>query len=94
MLYDYLLMQIKLGHTEIEMLKMDIEGAEYSVIPDILESGIQVRQSLVEFHHRFPGNNVKMTKDTINFLRKFNYKLAYVSHIGEEVTFIKEKIQG
>ena len=37
-----------LGHTRIDMLKTNIEGAEYSVLNDILESEIMVRQVLVD----------------------------------------------
>src|SRR6266545_3033028 len=42
----------ELGHDRIDLLKMDIEGSEYPVIDDMLRSGLDVRQLLVEFHHR------------------------------------------
>jgi len=34
----------KLGHSSLDILKMDIEGAEYDVIKEILSSGIRPRQ--------------------------------------------------
>lgn len=38
-----------------ELIKMDIEGAEYGVLADLLASGFRPRQILVEFHHRWRG---------------------------------------
>ena len=32
----------ELGHDRIDLLKMDIEGAEYEVIRDVVESGVDV----------------------------------------------------
>ena len=40
-----------LGHTHINLLKMDIEGAEYTSSSDRLSSGLQIEQLLVEFHY-------------------------------------------
>jgi len=39
------------GHKHIDLLKIDIEGAEYEVIDDLLKKRLPVRQVLVEFHH-------------------------------------------
>jgi len=43
----------KLGHNHINILKMDIEGAEYSVIKDMFSTNIRPEQILVEYHHFF-----------------------------------------
>ncbi|GIS18490.1 MAG: hypothetical protein CM15mP120_04060 [Pseudomonadota bacterium] len=40
-----------LGHDHLDVLKMDIEGAEYAVLDDMLQSNILPDQLLVEFHH-------------------------------------------
>jgi len=79
----------QLGHECIDILKMDIEGAEYDVINDISKSGIRPKQILVEFHHRFPGVGIRRTKDAINMLKSLDYKLFSVSSIKEEFCFIK-----
>ena len=52
----------ELGHGAIDLLKMDIEGAEYEVIADLLACGADVRQLLVEFHHRWPEVGIARTK--------------------------------
>jgi len=78
----------ELGHTYIDILKMDIEGAEYDVIENILGSGIQVHQLLVEYHHRFHPKGIKKTRESIEKLEKAGFALFYVSPNGEEFSFI------
>ena len=80
----------ELGHDRIDVLKMDIEGAEYEVIEDISQSGIRPRQILVEFHHRFPGVAVRRSKEAIDRLRSMGYRLYAVSATAEEFCFILE----
>jgi len=80
----------ELGHQHIDILKMDIEGAEYDVIRDIYDSGIRPAQILVEFHHRFPGVGVGMTKQAISRIRSMGYGLFSVSSSKEEYSFIRK----
>lgn len=77
-----------LGHDRIDILKMDIEGAEYSVLEDIENSDIRPQQILVEFHHRFPGVSVQRTKDAIKRIRVMGYVLFSISPRGEEYCFM------
>ncbi len=79
----------ELGHDQIDILKMDIEGAEYDVIKDISKSGIRPLQILVEFHHRFPGVGIKRSKEAIDRLRSMGYQLFSVSTTNEEFCFIR-----
>jgi len=65
----------ELGHEYIDILKMDIEGAEYDVIKDIHHLNIRPQQILVEFHHRFPGVGIKRTKEAIEELYSMGYQL-------------------
>ena len=78
----------ELGHNKIDVLKMDIEGAEYQVIDDIIESNIRPLQILVEFHHRFPGVSVNQTETSIAGLRAMGYLLFSVSASNQELCFI------
>ncbi len=80
----------KLGHSRIDLLKMDIEGAEYEVLEGLLVSPIKPRQLLVEFHHRFPGIGLKRTADIIRQLKKVGYKIIAVSGTGREVSFLRD----
>ena len=78
----------ELDHKKIDILKMDIEGAEYEVIFDIKKSNIRPIQIVVEFHHRFPNLSTKMTKNAIIILKKMGYYLYNISTSGEEYSFI------
>jgi FkbM family methyltransferase len=78
----------ELGHNHVDVLKMDIEGAEYQVVDDICESDIRPAQILIEFHHRFPMVGVKATKRAISQLRGIGYRLFAVSASGQEFSFI------
>ncbi len=79
----------ELGHKCIDVLKMDIEGAEYEVIPDILKLGIEIKQILIEFHHRLYPNGNQKTRDVIKLLKQYDYHAFATSEILEEVSFIK-----
>jgi FkbM family methyltransferase len=80
----------ELGHAHIDILKMDIEGAEYDVIEDILQSNIRPGQILIEFHHRFPGVGVGKTREAIAQIRSMGYGLFSVSDTNEEYGFIRQ----
>ena len=79
----------QLGHDHIDVLKMDIEGAEYEVLEGLLESAIQPTQLLVEFHHRFVENGLERTYDIIGRLRAAGYRIFAISEIGREISFLK-----
>lgn len=79
----------ELGHRRIDVLKLDIEGAEYDVLDDVLASGLSVQQILVEFHHRLPGIGVERTRRAVNALNAAGYRIFHSSESGEEVSFIR-----
>ena len=79
-----------LGHNQIDLLKMDIEGAEYGVIENMLAEGVPVRQLLVEFHHRKPWIGVQKTVTAAEALSRAGFRLFHVSPSGEEWAFIRE----
>lgn len=79
-----------LGHTEIAILKMDIEGAEYEVISDILNTPkVNIQQILVEFHDFFPSISERKTKSAIRKLETAGYRLFNISNRGYEYSFTK-----
>lgn len=78
----------QLGHTHIDLLKMDIEGAEYSVIADILQMGIPVKQFLMEFHHRHITDGKAKTENALNLLRSHGYLLFAHSDLGTECSLL------
>jgi FkbM family methyltransferase len=78
-----------LGHRHIDVLKMDIEGAEYEVLDNLLQNGVKPVQLLVEFHHRFAGIGVARTAGMIARLRGCGYRIFAVSETGREVSFMR-----
>jgi FkbM family methyltransferase len=78
----------ELGTAMPEAVKMDIEGFEYEVLEDILQSGIRPRQLLLEFHHRMYGIGVESTRNSVARLRAAGYGLYYVSPSGHEYGFV------
>ncbi len=78
-----------LEHSKIDVLKMDIEGAEYAVLADLLASGIRPRQILVEFHHRWPEIGPAKTRASVRALNEAGYSIFHVSPSGEEFSFCR-----
>jgi FkbM family methyltransferase len=83
-----------LGHTRINLLKMDIEGAEYAVLADCLSNGLEIDQVLVEFHHRWDFIGVAETKRAISLLKRAGYRIANVSPNGCEYTLLHNLFDG
>jgi FkbM family methyltransferase len=79
----------ELGHESIDVLKMDIEGAEYDVLDALIASGTRPKQLLVEFHHRFLNLGMAPTRRAIGLLRREGYRLFSVSPTVEEFCFIR-----
>lgn len=79
----------ELGHNHIDLLKLDIEGAEYDVIQDLIDQQLSVRQILIEFHHRFPQIGIQKTRQAIASLNSAGYQIFFVSYMGEEISFLK-----
>ncbi len=69
----------KHGHKYIDILKMDIEGSEFSVINSLDFSKLEFGQILIEFHERFLENGKEILDKTIAFLSENGYKCFAVS---------------
>jgi FkbM family methyltransferase len=80
----------KLNHNHIDILKLDIEGSEYRVLPDILQSDIHIGQILVEFHHRFRQIKATKTRQLIKLMNHHRYWIFFVSTNGYEYSFIRK----
>ena len=82
----------KLGHSHIDLLKMDIEGAEYEVLDDLIANGPLPRQLLVEFHHRHKGIGRNRTERSLRLLRDEGYRAFYVAENMREFSFLLSQI--
>jgi FkbM family methyltransferase len=83
---------LMLNHDRIDILKIDIEGSEYDIIDNILQSNIYIGQILLEFHDRFYKNGIEKTKTAILKLRRAGYEIFATSDNFQEISFIKKEI--
>lgn len=79
----------RLGHTRIDVLKMDIEGAEYAVLEDLARERIPVGQILVEFHHRLSSVGIGKTRRILALLRDCGMRIGYVCPRIEIFTLVR-----
>jgi FkbM family methyltransferase len=79
---------VTLVGTVPDLVKIDIEGTEYGVLPDMLSSGFRPRQLLIEFHHWWREVSPRRTREAIRLLNRHGYLVADVSPKGKEYTFI------
>ena len=75
-----------LGHTRIDLLKMDIEGGEYDVIEDIVRQKIPIGQLLIEFHHMYETIPLSRTLDAIESLRGTGMNVYAISERSYEIS--------
>jgi hypothetical protein len=79
----------QLGHNQIDILKMDVEGAEYSILEDMVRANIQVGQLLIEFHHRLSTIGILQTKQAITMLNRWGMTTTHVCQRAEVFSFTR-----
>ena len=86
--YTIRTMMEKLGHERVDLLKIDVEGAEYEILDSLDKTERLPVQLLVEFHHRFPGISKQRTAESIQMLRGLGYQIFSISETGREIGFV------
>lgn len=76
----------------IDVLKMDIEGAEYPLIETLMANSGRIGQLLIEFHHRIGVAPLKETVDCVSRLRSAGYQLFHVSETSSEFSFLHQAV--
>lgn len=82
----------ELDITSIDILKMDIEGGEYDVVPDVLASGIPIGQLMVELHYEPHNAQFEKAKRLIEQVRAAGFRLFARSPVGRELSFVHERL--
>lgn len=82
--------ELELKH--LDVLKLDIEGAEYEALEALLMSDdrLSIDQILVEFHHRLPGIGREKTKTAIKQISAAGFGAYAVSDGGNEISFARK----
>ncbi|MEL7240579.1 MAG: FkbM family methyltransferase, partial [Planctomycetota bacterium] len=76
-----------------DVLKIDIEGSEYDVLPSLLDvfRTQPPEQFLIEFHHRWHHDGAPKPSDTkaaLHSLKNAGFRIAHVAPGGCEYTFV------
>lgn len=79
-------------HDYLDLLKMDIEGAEYEVLQDLLNQNIRINQIVVEFHPHMINNGRKKTLEMLKLLKHHGYQCFAVSDSFLEYSFLKTQL--
>ncbi len=70
----------KMGHSHIDYLKFDIEGAEFEVLENIIEENIDVRVIYLEYHYNDankPLKNVKRIHKSLSDLLLVGFQVVH-----------------
>jgi len=80
------------GESRVDVLKLDVEGAEYAVLDMAARQGwlAGVQQLLVEFHHFLPGLHADQTRASLRLLRGLGYEVAWVGRTNHEYLFVRQ----
>jgi FkbM family methyltransferase len=79
-----------LGTEVIDLLKIDVEGAEYDLLTDLIESAVPIKQLMIEFHHRIGVRPLATTVKSVERLRDAGYQLFHVSETSSEFSFLQK----
>ena len=83
------------GHQEISILKMDIEGAEYAVLQDMMRTGIKPQPNLGRgYHHFFKDASVSQTRHSVELLRDNGYVIFDIDDRGHNYSFVRTSALG
>jgi FkbM family methyltransferase len=82
-----------LHHDKIDVLKMDIEGAEYDVLNAMLNQKIYPGQLLIEFHDRLMPDGSDCSRKVVDRLKQYGYQLFAVSDSLQEVSFVYDAVR-
>ncbi len=79
-----------LGHRRLDVLKLDVEGSEFEAIPDILASGLEIDQLLVEIHYHFRSRSFRAGLALIEQIKAAGMQCIHVSPRGFEFSFVRQ----
>ena len=90
----------RLSHTQLEILKLDIEGSEFRLFEGLADYDLPVRQIIVELHphisniehHRLMvgRHGWRRSLDFLEQLRSVGYRIFDISERGTEFALVRE----
>lgn len=77
------------GHSELDILKMNIEGSEFFAIPQLLDDGCRPKQICVGTHRSFFANGDELYCHMMRCLNEAGYWPVWVSEDGDDYCFVR-----
>ncbi len=80
------------GSERIDLLKLDIEGAEYELLLDecFARHSAHIGILCIEFHHRWPSHGAQATEQVVKQLNKLGFLCIWANDTtNEEFTFVR-----
>jgi len=83
-----------IGTDKIDLLKLDIEGAEFDLLdaPEFGKVVAHANQICIEFHHRWPEFGKAKTVRAVKRLEEMGFSVAWISATNEEATFVRHGV--
>jgi FkbM family methyltransferase len=78
-----------LGHQHVDIIKMDIKGPEFEIIPQLLREGISFNQLIVEFTPEIIPNGHKKVYEVLDLLEHHGYLVFNVSDDGRNISIVR-----
>lgn len=82
----------ELGHDRVDLLKIDIEGAEYNVVPAILKCGVPIGQILLELHARFIEDGRRRSEELLDAIIDAGYGIFATATAGRHYSLVHESV--
>lgn len=82
----------ELGHSHIDYLKLDIEGAEYQVIDELITANLDIKLMYIEMHANFEtrgSDNYDLYEEYVQKIIDIGYDLVHI-HKDCYFTFLKK----
>lgn len=76
----------ELGHSKINLLKMDIEGSEFDIMDSCFDGSIEIHQLLLDHHEQMLKNNRRERIRHLDELLKKNYDIFYTNDKGKSLS--------
>jgi hypothetical protein len=63
------------GYQHIDLLRLDMEGAEYDVLRALTRIEMRPTQLVIDFHHHLPPNHIDHTEQALQELHAIGYRI-------------------
>ena len=84
----------RLGHSRVDVLKLDVEGTEFDCVPELLQSGIEIGQLLLEVHYNYPTRSFSEGMSLMRQIQAAGFQCFSISQRGYEFGFVNRRLVG